>query len=418
MSEILVVDDEPGIRTLVQEILEDEGYEVRLAENGETARKAMLDKRPDLVLLDIWMPDLDGISLLREWVSKGQVSMPVVMMSGHGTVHTAVEATRLGAFDFLEKPVPYKKLLETVQRALSLRPKESPLADSLPDLGDSEVVRLLIGKLRQAHATGAPILLSGEVGAGAEECAHYLHDSRTPFVRVSDLNRLAEQPMDLLAEAKGGLLFVPEVGQLTPFQQRGMLLLNQRRAEFAVRLICATSVNLAEKAAQGNYSRDLYNLLAQVAVRIPPLREHAEDIPKLAEQALAQALERHKLGPKQFSQPALNFISDLEWPGNLDELRSVVGSLAGTVEGEVIELDELRAMLGMEADETQADVGLRLELPLKEARDEFEKAYLAALLDQCGGSVSKAATRAGMERTAFYRKLKSLGIELPGRNEA
>jgi DNA-binding NtrC family response regulator len=418
MSEILVVDDEPGIRTLVQEILEDEGYEVRLAENGETARKAMLEKAPDLVLLDIWMPDLDGISLLREWVSQGQVSMPVVMMSGHGTVHTAVEATRLGAFDFLEKPVPYKKLLETVQRALSLKPKEAALADSLPELGESDVIRQLINKLKQAHATGAPILLSGEVGSGAEECARFLHDPRCPFVRAADLNRLAEQPLDLLAEAKGGLLFIPEVGQLTPFQQRGLLLLNQRRAEYNARLICATSVNLAEKAAQGGYSRDLYNLLAQVAVRVPALREHPQDIPKLAQRALEQALERHKLPAKQFSPGALTFLAEHDWPGNLDELRGVVGSLASTVEGEVIELADVLAMLGLEAGAGEADVGLRLELPLKEARDEFEKAYLNALLNQCGWSVSKAANRAGMERTAFYRKIKSLGIELPGRNDS
>ncbi|HRH80721.1 MAG TPA: sigma-54 dependent transcriptional regulator [Thiobacillaceae bacterium] len=418
MSEILVVDDEPGIRTLVQEILEDEGYEVRLAENGETARQAMRNKVPDLVLLDIWMPDLDGISLLREWVSKGQASMPIVMMSGHGTVHTAVEATRLGAFDFLEKPVPYKKLLETVQRALSLRPKASPLADSLPALGESELIRHLVNKLRQAHTTGAPILLSGEVGAGAEECARYLHDPRTPFVRVADLNRLAEQPLDLLAEAKGGLLFIPEVGQLTPFQQRGLLLLNQRRPDFGVRLICASSVNLAEKAANGSYSRDLYNLLAQVAVRIPPLREHTEDIPMLAQSALRDALERHKLAPKQFSQSALELLARRDWPGNLDELRSIVGSLASTVEGDDIEVADLTAMLGLEEDEGEGDVGLRLELSLKEARDEFERAYLNALLGQCGWSVSKAASRAGMERTAFYRKLKSLGIDLPGRSEA
>jgi len=417
MSDILVVDDEPGIRTLVQEILEDEGYEVRLAENGQTARQAMLEKVPDLVLLDIWMPDLDGISLLREWVSKGQAAMPIVMMSGHGTVHTAVEATRLGAFDFLEKPVPYKKLLETVQRALSLQPKAVALADGLPELGVSEAVRLLVNKLKQAHATGAPILLSGEVGAGAEECARYLHDPRTPFSRVTDLSRLAEHPMDLLAEAKGGMLFIPEVGQLTPFQQRGLLLLCQRRAEFGARLICASSVNLAEKAATGGYSRDLYNLLAQVAVRVPPLREHADDIPALARRHLARALEKHRLDGKEFSPAALNFMADQDWPGNLDELRNVVGSLASTVAGELIDVADVRAMLGLEASDDLADVGLRLELPLKEARDEFERAYLNALLEQCGGSVSKAAGRAGMERTAFYRKLKSLGIDLPGRAE-
>lgn len=418
MSEILVVDDEPGIRTLVQEILEEEGYEVRLAENGEAARKAMQDKAPDLVLLDIWMPDLDGISLLKEWVSSGQAKMPVVMMSGHGTIHTAVEATRLGAFDFLEKPVPYKRLLETVERALRQTSRPPALPDEIPELGSSEAVRLLVQKLKHAAASGLPILLSCEVGAGAEACAQFLHLPRTPWVVMKDPAKLADHPLQLLIETKGGLLFVPEVGALTPFQQRGLEMILARHHDYDVRVVCASSVNLAEKVAQGGYSRDLYNTLARVAVRVPPLREHPEDIPALARQILYQDAARRGREPCRFTDEALQALSAYGWPGNLDELRNVVNSLALASQGGVIEAKDVNALLGLPERNRPMAMGIRLDVPLKEARDAFERVYLHALLEDCGWAVSKAAARAGMERTAFYRKLKSLGIDLSARNES
>lgn len=417
MSEILVVDDEPGIRTLVQEILEEEGYEVRLAENGEAARKAMQEKAPDLVLLDIWMPDLDGISLLKEWVSSGLASMPVIMMSGHGTIHTAVEATRLGAFDFLEKPVSYKRLLETVQRALRMARKPPPLPDAIPELGASETIRQLIQKLKHAAASGAPILLACEPGAGAEACARFLHMPKTPLVELRDLSRLADTPLQLLAEAKGGLLFIPEVGTLTPFQQRGLEMILARHQDYEVRVVCACSVNLAEKAAQGAYSRGLYNTLARVAVRVPPLREHTEDIPLLVRQILEQEAAERGLPAARLSDEALQLLSRYDWPGNLDELRNVVMSLALAVDGRVIDTKDVKAVLALPERMEPEALGIRLDMPLKEARDAFERAYLNALLRECGWAVSKAAARAGMERTAFYRKLKSLGIELPSRSE-
>lgn len=411
MSEILVVDDEPGIRTLMQEILEEEGYEVRLAENGAAARKAMQDKAPDLVLLDIWMPDLDGISLLKEWVSSGQANMPVIVMSGHGTIHTAVEATRLGAFDFLEKPVPYKRLLETVERALRQTRKPPTLPDALPELGNSESVRLLVQKLKSAASTGAPILLLSEPGAGADACARFLHPPKTPLVEVKDLARLADAPLKLLAKARGGLLFVPEVGELTPLQQRGLQMVLAKAREYGVRVVCASSVNLAKKTAQGGYSRDLYNALARVAVRVPPLREHPEDIPLLVDHILAAGGQSSVV----FSDEALQALSAYDWPGNLDELRNVVNSLALAAQGSPIQAQDVRAMLGLPERSEPVAIGIPLDLPLKQARDAFERAYLNALLEECGFAVSKAAERAGMERTAFYRKLKSLGITLPHR---
>ncbi|NTV94888.1 MAG: sigma-54-dependent Fis family transcriptional regulator [Thiobacillus sp.] len=416
MSEILVVDDEPGIRDLLREILEDEGHEVRLAENGEQARAARLEKAPDLVLLDIWMPDVDGLSLLKEWVTNGQLTMPVVMMSGHGTVHTAVEATRLGAFDFLEKPVPYKKLLQTIESALNSRPGRVSAPTSLDALGSSEPIRLLAQRLRQASGAGSTLLLTGEEGVGMEICARFLHNPETPWVAPDELGPLVEAPLDWLAQAKGGVLFFREVGHLTPLQQKGLQLIIGRHREYGVNLICASSENLANKASAGAYSRDLYNALAQSAVRVPPLREHREDIPHLAVAMLRGSLDKTGLAERRFSEAALARLGRHDWPGNLDELKSVVHNLATTVLDSVIELRDVEALLG---GGMQVDGGALAELfalPLKEARDAFEKAYLEAVLKECG-SMSRAAERSGLERTHLYRKLKQLGVKSGSRSE-
>lgn len=416
MSDILVVDDEPGIRDLLREILEDEGHEVRLAENGEQARAARLAKAPDLVLLDIWMPDVDGLSLLKEWAIGGQLSMPVVMMSGHGTVHTAVEATRLGAFDFLEKPVPYKKLLQTVESALNSRPGRVSAPASLDALGSSEPIRLLAQRLRQAGGAGSTLLLTGEQGVGMEICARFLHNPDTPWVAPDEVGPLVDAPLDWLAQAKGGLLFFREVGHLTSLQQKGLQLIIGRHREYNVNLVCASSENLATKAAEGAYSRDLYNALAQVAVRVPPLREHREDIPALAVALLRESLEKTGLGERRFSDAALDRLARHDWPGNLEELRSLVHNLASTVLDSQIEMADVDALLGGGA---QIDGGALAELfalPLKEARDAFEKAYLEAVLKECG-SMSRAAERSGLERTHLYRKLKQLGVKSGSRGE-
>src|SRR3989339_916883 len=183
MSEILVVDDEPGIRELMREILEEEGYEVRMAENGTAARVALDEKIPDLVLLDIWMPDVDGVTLLKEWKSQGRLTMPVVMMSGHGTVHTAVEATRLGAFDYLEKPVSYKHLLETVRKAMDSRRARPTTTGNLELLGESEAIRRLTQRLNLAISAGLPVVLQTHPGAGEEIIVHFLTPPDAAFIR-------------------------------------------------------------------------------------------------------------------------------------------------------------------------------------------------------------------------------------------
>lgn len=417
MSEILVVDDEPGIRDLLKEILEDEGYEVRLAENGEQARAARQEKAPDLVLLDIWMPDVDGLSLLKEWVSDELLTMPVVMMSGHGTIHTAVEATRLGAFDFLEKPVPYKKLLATVEKALNSRPNRAALPTSLDALGSGEAIRALTQRLRQAAQSNAPILLSGEAGSGAEACARFMQIPGTAFMAPDDASPLAENPLDWLQKTKGGMLFLRDIGRLTPLQQKGLLLLIAKRADYGVKVVCASHDNLAQMASENQYSRDLFNTLSHVAVRIPSLREHREDIGPLAEAALRAASESQGLGSKRFTQQALDRLAKHDWPGNLEELRALANNLATTCLVEEIGLTEVEAILGSA---TKANAGALTHLfglPIKEARDAFEKAYLECMLEECGGSITKVAERSGLERTHLYRKLKQLGVKSHSRNE-
>ncbi|MCS6786470.1 MAG: sigma 54-interacting transcriptional regulator [Thiobacillaceae bacterium] len=303
-----------------------------------------------------------------------------------------------------------------MERALKQARRPPALPDALPELGESEPIRQLVQKLRHAATVDAPILLAGEPGAGAEACAHFLHLPNTPWVVARDSARLADAPLQLLQEAKGGLLFVPEVGNLTPFQQRGLEMVIARRRDYDLRLLCASSVNLAERAAQGAYSRDLYNALARVAIRIPALREHAEDIPLLAQRYLDEMSRARGLPPRRFDAEALEVLKAYAWPGNLDELYNVVSSLAVAGGQEVIGAAEVRAQLGLTEPPQALAMGIRLDQPLKEARDEFERAYLNALLRECGWAVSKAAARAGMERTAFYRKLKSLGIELPARH--
>lgn len=413
MSEILVVDDEPGIRDVLQQILEDEGYDVRLAENGVQARAALQDRTPDLVLLDIWMPDLDGLSLLKEWVAQGRLKMQVIMMSGHGTIKHATEAVRLGAFDFLEKPISFKPLLETIRRALEVSALPPVLLERPEGLGSSEVITNLAHRLRQATSE-APLFLAAEQGAGSEACARFLHVEGTPWYAPTDLQTLADSPIDWLQTAKGGLLFLAEIGNLTPMQQKGLLLILARRSEFGVRLVCASRENLATKEG---YSREIYHAMTQSALRVPPLREHREDIPELARAALEAAVLRHGLEAKSFSDAAMEVLTEQPWPGNLDELASVVDGLAMASVAATIERGEVELRLGIKPQGAlptnpggSSEFDSLLDMPLKDARNAFERIYLVALLKRCKGNVSRAAEISGIERTHLYRVLRKLGV--------
>jgi DNA-binding NtrC family response regulator len=415
MSEILVVDDEPGIRELMREILEEEGYEVRMAENGARARAALDDKTPDLILLDIWMPDVDGVTLLKEWRGQGRLTMPVVMMSGHGTVHTAVEATRLGAFDYLEKPIAYKQLLETVKKALATRQGKPTTSGTLEELGEGESIRRLAQRLGLASGAGLPVFLLAEPGTGEEVVARFLTPPDSPQVRVEDPVELANRPTELLARAKGGMVLVPDLSKLTVMQQRGLILLIARRAEFAARVVVISREAPSRMLAEGRLTPELNELLAHAVVDLPPLRARREDIPGLATRALEGACVRLRKPPVKLSEAVLSRLAEHDWPGNLAELESLAGSLA--LEDGPIDLTTVYTALGTQNDKEKTGIDLMLHLPLKDARDAFEKAYLEALLAECDWGMSRAADRAGLDRTNLYRKVKQLGIETPGKEK-
>jgi two-component system nitrogen regulation response regulator NtrX len=225
MRQILVVDDEIGIRELLSEILSDEGYDVQLAENAGAARAFRTQIRPDLVLLDIWMPDTDGITLLKEWASSGQLTMPVVMMSGHGTIDTAVEATRIGAYDFLEKPIALQKLLATVGRAITRGEQRPQAIAALAMLGRTPVIQELKQRLERIAASRAAVLIQGAPGCAFEACARALHVPSNPWHVVDHGTQTVDTPLDLLQAARGGTLFVRDVAEFSRLEQRGLQVL-------------------------------------------------------------------------------------------------------------------------------------------------------------------------------------------------
>jgi DNA-binding NtrC family response regulator len=408
---ILVVDDEVGIRELLSEILRDEGYRVALAENAGEARNWRKRTRPDLVLLDIWMPDTDGITLLKEWASAGLLTMPVVMMSGHGTIDTAVEATRMGASGYLEKPVPLQKLLSTVGRALRSGQIKSGMSLPLASLGRGPLIADLKKRLEQVLNLKTPVLLTSEPGTGVDLCARFLHRPATPWIEPDNLAVLASAPFDLLEQAKGGVLFLKEIGDLNKLAQKGLLLVLGKLEKYGVRLVCATSMPLAALTAQGAYDPKLYELLNGLCINVPALREHREDIPELASQILSRFVESGEVSLKQFSTAALNALRNHDWPGNLAQLTGVIHSLALTCSGDELTADDVKQILASSSP-LQSVAGIPLDLPLREARDMFEKTYFEQLIDQESGNMTRVAERAGLERTHLYRKLKLLGIKL------
>jgi len=282
-KEILIVDDEVGIRELLSEILQDEGYRVSLAENATAARAYRAREQPALVLLDIWMPDTDGVTLLREWAASGQLTMPVVMMSGHGTIETAVEATKIGAFDFLEKPVGLQKLLGTVSRALKTAMAREPRRVSLATLGASAAVRDVERQLEQLLAARKPILILGEPGTGHDIAGRALHTPDTPRVMLASGARLAANPLAILEEARDGTLYCAEIGQYTKAEQRGLAFLLPKLDKANVALVCTSAEMLGNLAAEGKFEAGLLSALSTGAVLLPPLRSRREDIPALIE---------------------------------------------------------------------------------------------------------------------------------------
>lgn len=417
--QILVVDDEVGIRELLHDILQDEGYQVKLAENASQARDWRSHERPDLVLLDIWMPDCDGISLLKEWGNAGLLTMPVVMMSGHGTIDTAVEATRIGAFDFLEKPIALQKLLKTVNAALK-HSEQLPKSDmTLVNLGKSAVISELRQRLEQVTILKTPLLLIGEKGSGAELCARFLHEPDTPWLELGEYSQLAAAPMELLEQLRDGVLFIGEVAELNKTEQKGLLLLLGKAEKYGVRVVCATACALPQCVADSQFDGALLQALSATTLRVPALRDHPEDIPDLARAMVTLLVETGEAAYREFDISALNALRNADWPGNMAQLDSVIRNLTQTSLAEKITLEDVERVLEQFAPLRQGPVeganatpGINLEQPLREAREDFERVYFEHHIAKAGGNMSRVAENVQLERTHLYRKLKQLGMKI------
>ena len=414
MAQILVVDDEVGIRELLSEILEDEGHQVALAESAADARRVRERGRPDLVLLDIWMPDTDGITLLKEWAASGQLNMPVVMMSGHATIETAVEATRIGALDFLEKPIALQRLLATVKRALR-HPESVPAPQlTLSALGRSAALADAKKRLAQLAQVAAPLMLRGERGMRAELFARLLVPAGAPFVEGAQM--LDEAPSELLGKAAGGVLFLPDLSRLERAEQRHLEFLLPRADKHKARLVSFSPVDVRALVDKHEFDADLCMRLAELTLKLPAVREFAEDVPDLASLKLAQLVEARLCPPRRLAIAALNALRHHSWPGNLAELESVVKDLAFTSLDEELGLPDVERVLAARGS-PGALPEVTLDRPYREAREAFERVYFENLLAREHGSMSRVAERSGLERTHLYRKLKALGLPVGRREE-
>jgi DNA-binding NtrC family response regulator len=400
------------------------------------------------VLLDIWMPGTDGISLLREWAEAGSLAAcPVIMMSGHGTVETAVEATRLGAYDFVEKPIALAKLLLTLARALEasrlLRENaglRQRLALPLEPVGTSKAMQALRAQVEKLARHDASILIQGEPGTGKEMLARWLHErgprGKGAFVAVAPgsiprdhlvaalfgvENADGIQP-GLLEQANGGTLFLDEVAELDAELQQRLASVLQRRslmrsggrsqAQLDVRVIAATAQDLEAQVKAGRFREELYYLLNVVPLAVPPLRERAEDVPELLRVYADFYATRDKLRHRHFPVAVLNRLRSYAWPGNVRELRNLVQRVLVLGNGAEVDAGEVEAALGSAPVPAGDGNGIDFDLPLREAREQFERAYLLRQLQRCGGSVGKLAKTVGMERTHLYRKLRDLGVDV------
>lgn len=412
MAQILVVDDEVGIRELLSEILTDEGHDVRAAENAAAARQARDEARPDLVLLDIWMPDIDGITLLKEWAAGGQLTMPVIMMSGHGTIDTAVEATKVGALDFLEKPIGMQKLLAAVSHGLERGQKRAPVGLSLAAFTRSAPLKDLRRRLEQMAAKSRALLLRSGSGGIVELAARTLQVPGKPWLDLAT----SSEPLSIetLAAANGGVLYCEELARLTRLQQKNLLFALDRLEKFNLRLVVATGHDAAGLAPQGWDDVSLRRL-SEVWLAMPSLAELKDEIPEIASHLLSQLIEAGQTPLRRFTTGALNSLRQHAWTGGYGELKSAVRSLALAALEEEIDSDEIRRVLFPEAAAMPPPPlpGLpaeALELPLREARELFERIYFEHHLRADGGNMTRLAEKSGLERTHLYRKLKDLGL--------
>ncbi len=410
MAQILVVDDEMGIRELLSEILSDEGHTVMVAENAAAARKARSEKRPDLVLLDIWMPDTDGISLLKEWSAANLLTMPVVMMSGHGTIDSAVEATRVGAVDFLETPIALQKLLQTVKKALKHEVVSTKPPVTLDAFARSPLLRDLKKRLEQAAANTSVLLLKSASGSIAEICARTLQAPKTPWLDLSASSVPLTQEM--LENAAGGLLFIADLMLLGRLQQKNLAFALERLSKYNIQLVAAMSRPLTALAEAG-WDPGLVARLGDVSVALPQLSGHADEVPEIAPLVLSHLVERHDVPPRRFSTAALNALRLYQWPGEWVELLATIRNLAISALDEEISAEDVDSILRREsgtAPRSATPVLPMFDQPLRDAREAFERLYFEHHLKHERGNMTRVAEKTGLERTHLYRKLKQLGL--------
>jgi two-component system, NtrC family, nitrogen regulation response regulator NtrX len=456
--DILIVDDEEDIRLLIAGVLKDEGYGTRLAANDREAEAALAHRRPSLVILDIWLEgsQRDGIEILRR-LRQEHPDLPVVMISGHGTVESAVQAIKVGAYDFIEKPFKADRLLLVVARAIeAARLKRENQELRLRAGGDAEFVgtSAVANQLRQAIGkvapTGSRVLIVGPPGSGKEVLARLLHQKSRraagPFVVVSCATMAPERmelelfgteraaddtprKVGLFELAHGGTLFLDEVADM-PLETQGKIVRvlqeqtfervgGSRPVQVDVRVVGATSKDLAKLIAAGRFREDLYYRLNVVPIRVPPLIERREDIRVLIGHFLARAADASGLTPRTIAQDALAALHAYKWPGNVRQLRNVVDWLLIMAPGESsqpITSEMLPPEIGAEAPlVVRGQNGAEMiSLPLREAREEFERQYLIAQIARFGGNISRTAEFVRMERSALHRKLKLLGVHTGG----
>ena len=446
MAKILIIDDEASIRTALANILEDEGHRAVLCESGEEAIAHFAREEYDLAILDLWLPGVDGMSVLERM--RGSAAPPVIVISGHGNVDTAVRATRLGAYDFLEKPLSLERVLLTVNHALS----DSKLREQVRDLkrqftleelliGESEPMKKLDQQIRSAAPTATRVLITGENGSGKEIVARTLHRlsprAEQPFIDVN----CAAIPEELIESelfghrkgaftgaiderkgkfelADGGTLFLDEIGDMSLKTQAKVLRVlqeqtfqrvgGQQTIKVDVRVIAATNKDLEAEIANSLFRSDLFYRLNVIPIDVPPLRARGNDIVLLAEHFLRRFAAETGVPRKKLSSGAASKLRGYSWPGNVRELRNVIERLAILLPGDTIEAEDVQ--LGARNEVTAGAIGPHLTL--KEARDEFEKQYILARLRELAGNISRTADALGVERSNLYRKLHAYGIRV------
>jgi two-component system, NtrC family, nitrogen regulation response regulator NtrX len=449
--EVLVVDDEADIRELVAGVLEDEGYAVRSAADSSGALDAIDDRRPSLVLLDVWLQGskLDGLQLL-EQIKRRDPTLPVLMISGHGNLDTAVAAIREGAVDFIEKPFKADRLLHLVGRATEtdrLKREVATLRHQLgPDDqldGTSVAINTVRATLKRVAPTGSRVMLTGPAGVGKEIAARMIHNwsprAAAPFIVLSAAMMSPERVEEelfgteqngvsrpgLLEQAHGGTLFLDEIADMPVTTQAKILRVltdqsyarvgGQRPVKVDVRVLSATSRNLQDEIAAGRFREDLFYRLNVVPVRIPSLRERREDIPELVGHFLARFAAERRIQTPELSREAMAALQAHDWPGNVRQLRNIIERTLILTPGDRVGCIEVD-LLPPEILDSQGSVGVGgpslaiMGSPLREARESFEREYLKIQIRRFSGNISRTASFIGMERSALHRKLKALGL--------